>query len=152
MKRLSLTYIFIYTTGLLITLSACSTKFLNTIPQTSVPSGTTWADGSLSEAFVTNAYNGLGNGGWDEQQLASLSDEAVFVHPGRGINIINEGTLGPTNLGWEASTYQWGNMYNYIRTCNVSLENLKTATFSDTVLNNRLQGEAHFLRLIIISN
>ena len=39
-----------------------------------------------------------------------------------------------------------GNMYNYIRPCNVALENLKTATFSDTALNSRLQGEAHFLR------
>ena len=112
MKRKSLTYIFISAINALVMFSACSTKFLNTIPQTSVPASTTWTDGSLSEAFVTNAYNGLGNGGWDEQELASLSDEAVFVHPGRGINIINEGTLGPTNLGWVGSTYEWGNMYN----------------------------------------
>ena len=98
----------------------------------------------LSEAFVTNIYNGLGNGGWDEQELASLSDETVFVHPGRGINTINEGTLSPSNLGWVDNTYDWGNMYNYIRSCNLALENLKTATFTDTVLNNRLQGESNF--------
>jgi starch-binding outer membrane protein, SusD/RagB family len=127
-------------------LVSCKKDFLNTIPQTSISSALTWTDGALAEAFVTNAYNGLGNGGWYEQQLSSLSDETVFVHPGRNINIINEGTLNPSNTGWMDGTYEWGNMYNYIRPCNVALENLKTATFSDTALNARLQGEAHFLR------
>jgi starch-binding outer membrane protein, SusD/RagB family len=127
-------------------LVSCKKNFLNTIPQTSISSALTWTDGALAEAFVTNAYNGLGNGGWYEQQLSSLSDETVFVHPGRNINIINEGTLNPSNTGWMDGTYEWGNMYNYIRPCNVALENLKTATFSDTALNARLQGEAHFLR------
>ncbi len=125
---------------------ACKKTFLTTTPLTSIPSAATWADGALSEAFVTNIYNGLGNGGWDEQELASLSDEAVFVHPGRGINTINEGTLNPSNLGWVDNTYEWGNMYNYIRSANLAFENLKTATFTDNVLNARLQGEAHFFR------
>ena len=127
-------------------ITACSRDFLNTQPLNQISSTATWADGGLSEAFVTNIYNGLGNGGLDEQELASLSDEAVFVHPGRGINTINEGTLNPSNLGWVSNTYEWGNMYSQIRATNVALENLKTATFTDSVLNNRLQGEAHFLR------
>ena len=37
-------------------------------------------------------------------------------------------------------------MYSYIRAANLALENLHTATFTDSILNNRLQGEAHFLR------
>jgi len=127
-------------------LASCKKDFLNTTPLTSISSEVTWTDGALSEAFVTNIYNGFGNGGWFEQELASLSDEAVFVHPGRNINTINEGTLTPSNPGWADGTYEWNNMYSYIRACNVALENLKTATFTDTVLNNRLQGEAHFLR------
>src|SRR5260221_1841123 len=127
-------------------LTACSKDFLNTKPLSQIQASDTWKDGGLSEAFVTDIYNGLGNGGFDEQQLSSLSDEAVFVHPGRGINTINEGTLGPTNLGWVSNTYEWGAMYTRIRGANVALENLKTATFADTVLNHRLQGEAHLLR------
>jgi hypothetical protein len=126
--------------------TACKRDFLNTKPLTQIQASDTWKDGGLAEAFVTDIYNGLGNGGFDEQQLSALSDEAVFVHPGRGINTINEGTLGPTNLGWVSNTYEWGAMYAKIRATNVSLENLKTATFTDTVLNNRLKGEAHFLR------
>ncbi len=132
--------------GLSVLISSCKKDFINTIPLTSISSAVTWTDGGLSEAFVTNIYNGLGNGGWFEQQLASLSDEAVFVHPGRSINTINEGTLTPSNPGWLDGTYEWGNMYNYIRPCNLALENLKTATFNDPALNSRLQGEAHFLR------
>jgi len=126
--------------------AACSKKFLNTQPLNQISSTATWADGGLSEAFVTDLYNGLQNGGFYEQELASLSDESVFVHPGRGINTINEGTLSPSNLGWVDGTYEWGAMYSRIRGTNVALENLKTATFSDAVLNQRLQGEAHFLR------
>lgn len=132
-------------TGIVV-LTACSRDFLNTKPLSQIQASDTWKDGGLSQAFVTDIYNGLGNGGFDEQQLSALSDEAVFVHPGRGINTINEGTLGPTNLGWVSNTYEWGAMYTRIRGTNVALENLKTATFADTVLNNRLQGEAHFLR------
>ena len=130
----------------ILTLTACSRDFLNTKPLSQIQASDTWKDGGLSQAFVTDIYNGLGNGGFDEQQLSSLSDEAVFVHPGRGINTINEGTLGPTNLGWVSNTYEWGAMYTRIRAANVALENLKISTFADTVLRNRLLGEAHFLR------
>ena len=145
MKKTTI-YNLCFVIGLSLFIGSCKKDFLNTIPLTSISSAVTWTDAGLSEAFITNIYNGLGNGGWDEQQLASLSDEAVFVHPGRGINIINEGTLTPSNLGWVDNTYDWGTMYSYIRSCNLSLENLKTATFNDTALNARLQGEAHFLR------
>ena len=101
MKKISL-YILIASVFLM---PACKRDFLNTTPLTSISSDLTWTDGGLAEAFVTNIYNGLGNGGWYEQQLASLSDEAVFVHPERNINTVNEGTLSATNPGWEDGTY-----------------------------------------------
>lgn len=145
MKKITIYKLFIVAAFIFL-MSSCKKNFLNTTPLTSISSAVTWTDGSLSEAFVTNIYNGLGNGGWFEQELSSLSDETVFVHPGRNINTINEGTLTPSNPGWIDGTYEWGNMYSYIRACNLSLENLKTATFNDTALNARLQGEAHFLR------
>ncbi len=141
MKKLS-TYIVVVFAFLLY---SCSRDFLDTNPN-SYSSDVTWTDGSLSEAFVTNIYNGLSNGGWFEQQLSSLTDETVFVHPGRNINTVNEGTENPGNVGWIDATYDWGNMYNYIRPCNIALENLPIATFDDPSLNQRLQGEAHFLR------
>lgn len=144
MKKSIIKYSIILLTGALF--SACNNDFLNTQPLDQVSSSVVWTDGALSEAFVTDIYNGLGNGGFDEQMLASLSDEAVFTHPGRGINTVNEGTLNPSNLGWTNATYEWGAMYKKIRACNLALENLVTATFDDQELNDRLRGEAYFLR------
>ncbi|MBO9205200.1 MULTISPECIES: RagB/SusD family nutrient uptake outer membrane protein [Niastella] len=131
---------------------ACKRDFLNTKPLDKVLSTDTWKDGALAEAFVTGIYSGLGQGGFDEQMLAALSDEAVFTHPGRGINIVNEGTLNPSNIGWVNVNYRWGkdagnnDMYAKIRATNLALENLRTATFDDKALNDRLQGESHFMR------
>ena len=132
--------------------AACNRDFLNTKPLDKVSSADAWKDGALAESFITGIYAGLGQGGFDEQMLASLSDEAVFTHPSRGINIINEGTLNPSNTGWVNVNYAWGkdgnnnDMYAKIRQANLALENLRTATFDDKTLNDRLQGEAHFMR------
>ncbi|MGK2862653.1 MAG: RagB/SusD family nutrient uptake outer membrane protein [Chitinophagaceae bacterium] len=132
--------------------SACKKDFLNTQPLDRVSSADAWKDGPLAEAFVTGIYAGLGQGGFDEQMLASLTDEAMFTHPGRGINVINEGTLNASNLGWVNVNYRWGkdggnnDMYSKIRQANLALENLRTATFDNKVLNDRLRGEAFFLR------
>src|SRR4051794_27938224 len=126
--------------------TSCNQDFLDLKPSNEVPSEDAWKDPALAEAFVTEVYNGLGNGGFDEQMLACLTDEAVFTHAGRGINTINEGTLNPSNIGWTNNTYRWDSMYARIRAANVALTNLATATFDDQVLNDRLRGEVHFLR------
>ncbi|MCF0058129.1 RagB/SusD family nutrient uptake outer membrane protein [Dyadobacter sp. CY356] len=128
-------------------LVSCDTDFLDTTPLTEISSELVWKDGALSEAFVTEIYNGLQQGGFSEQMLASLTDEAVFTHTGRNINTINEGSLSPSNLGWEDDTYKWGPMYTRIRACNMALQNLYSSTsFTDQVLKDRLKGETHFLR------
>jgi hypothetical protein len=125
---------------------SCKKDFLNVDPLGQISSDATWKDGPLATAFVTNIYNGFSNGGFDEQMLASLSDEAVFTHTGRGITTVNDGSLSPSNTGWTHNTYEWNSMYSRIRGCNVAIENLRTAGFDDAVLKERLSGEAHFLR------
>ena len=132
-------------------ISSCKQDFLDTQPLDQVSSDLVWKDAALATAFVNGVYNdnntqGLGMGGFDEQMLASLSDEAVFTHAGRGINTINEGLLSPSNTGWVNNTYDWNVMYKKIRAANSGLENLAAATFEDTALNSRLRGEIHFLR------
>lgn len=125
---------------------SCKKDFLNVDPLGQISSDATWKDGPLATAFVTNLYNGFGSGGFDEQMLASLSDEAVFTHTGRGITTVNDGSLSPSNTGWTSGTYEWNSMYSRIRGCNVALQSLETAGFEDAVLKERLKGEAHFLR------
>ncbi|NRB50148.1 MAG: RagB/SusD family nutrient uptake outer membrane protein [Saprospiraceae bacterium] len=125
---------------------SCGDDFLNTEPLDKISSEATWADGPLSEAFVFNVYSFLGYGGFEEQGLSALTDEAMFTHAGRNINTFTEGSETPSNLAWTSATYEWGRMYLAIRQANIAIERLPTSTFTDDELRNRLLGEAHFLR------
>ena len=127
-------------------LTACKKDFLNTTPFDQVAGADTWKDPALAEAFVNGIYAGLGNGGFDEQMIASVSDEAIFTHAGRSINVVNQGILNPSNLGWVSGSFEWQTMYNRIRTANVAMENLPTASFEDKTTKDRLLGESRFLR------
>ncbi len=109
--------------------TSCKKDFLDTQPLDQVSSNLVWNDGALATAFVNGVYNdqntqGLGMGGFEEQMLASLSDESIFTHAGRGINTINEGLLSPSNTGWVSSTYDWNVMYKKIRAATVPLKTL----------------------------
>jgi hypothetical protein len=63
-------------------LASCDTDFLDVTPPTEIPTEEVWKDGALAEGFVTGIYAGLQQGGFSEQMLASLTDEAVFTHTG----------------------------------------------------------------------
>ena len=143
LKYKSLALVAMLGTGLL---SSCDMDFLDVNPPSEIAADQVWTDGALAEAFVTGAYAGLAQGGFSEQMQASLTDECVFTHTGRNINTVNEGSGSPTNPGWIDGTYGWSPMYSYIRATNISIANLKKATFTNEVLKARLQGEAYFLR------
>lgn len=132
--------------ALMFGITACSDEFLDTKPLGEVPATDVWKDGGLAEAFVNNLYRGLEFGGFDEQMMASLSDEAVFTHPGRGINTVMESRSNPADPGWINEEHQWDDMYSYIRACNLALKNLEEPLFDNPDLVNRLKGEAHFMR------
>jgi starch-binding outer membrane protein, SusD/RagB family len=132
--------------GVLFVPMSCNQDFLDTAPQDRVSSAATWADGSLSQAFVFNVYAFLGYGGFEEQALASVTDEAMFTHSGRNINRFTEGSEDAGEPAWQSDTWTWPVMYRAIRGANVAIENLPKATFTDTQLKDRLLGEAHFLR------
>lgn len=125
---------------------SCKKRFLNTNPLDRISSEATWADGPLAQAFVYNIYSFLGYGGFEEQALASYTDEAMFTHAGRNINTFTQGSETPSNIGWVSDTYGWDRMYLAIRQANVAIDRLPTATFNDDVLKDRLLGEAYFLR------
>ncbi len=139
--------VFIYLLIFTGTLFSCKKDFLNLESPNQIPAAQTWVDGALSESFVNGCYSKLYAGGFSEQMLASLSDEAVFTHTGRSINTINEGSLSPSNIGWVDATYGWADMYNGIRACNLALTNITAeGSFQDTILKPRLLGELHFIR------
>lgn len=139
-------YLIIALSGVGSVLTSCNDNFVNTVPLDQLSESVVWSDPNLAEAFVTELYGGLGNGGFDEQMLASLTDEASFTHPGRGITTITESRSNPADIGWVNGTLSWQNMYTRIRACNLALEKLKAATSFNATLVERLNGEAKFMR------
>ena len=129
-----------------VTVTGCNDEFVNTKPLDQVSVSAVWTDAALAEAFVTEIYGGLGNGGLDEQMLASLTDETIFTHPGRGITTITESRSNPADIGWVNGTISWGNMYSRIRAANLALKNLETPLFNNPIMVDRLKGEALFMR------
>ncbi|WP_162053390.1 RagB/SusD family nutrient uptake outer membrane protein [Pontibacter pamirensis] len=140
-KTLSLSFI-----AALVLSTGCNDDFLNTQPLTAIPSEVVWTDAALADAFVTDLYTVLGQGGFDEQMQASLTDEAVFTHPGRGINVITEARSNPADPGFINYTLNWPNMYSRIRAANLAIENLQEPQFDNPEMAERLLGEALFMR------
>jgi hypothetical protein len=130
-----------------ISITGCNDNFVNTQPLDQVAGDAVWTDAALAEAFVTGIYAGLGQGGFNEQQLASLTDETIFTHPGRGITTITEARSNPADAGWINETIDWNNMYLRIRATNLAIQNLATPKFSNSNgIADRLMGEAKFMR------
>ncbi len=109
-----------------------------------VDGGKRWNDGNARE-YIDQIYASLGNGGFDEQMLASLSDEALYTYSGKGMNILNEGNITASNTGWMSPNWEWGSMNNKIHSCNVALERLQTSDI-DQMMKNQFRGETYFLR------
>lgn len=148
MKKLERKYLrWPYLAIFVVCMAACNDDFVNTRPLGEVSQADTWSDASLAEAFVTEIYNGFGQGGLDEQMQASLTDESMFTHPGRGINTVTESRSNDADQGWINGTYGWGNLYSRVRATNIALESLADPQFDNSNgIANRLMGEAYFLR------
>ena len=127
--------------------ASCDDDFVNTKPLDQVSQADVWVDPGLAEAFVTEIYNGLDDGGFNEEMLASTTDEAIFTHPGRGVATVTESRTNPQDvINWGDNRLRWGALYSRIRAANVALENLEEPQFDDTNMADRLKGEARFMR------
>jgi hypothetical protein len=136
--------------GLAFIHTGCNDNFVNTQPLDQVSESAVWTDPVLSERFVVNIYTWFGQGGFDEQMLASLSDEAMFTHTGRGITTITESRSNPADIGWVNYTHEWGNMYRGVRAANIAIKNLSEPQFTSSGnLVNKLMGEAKFMRAFL---
>ncbi|WP_325635640.1 RagB/SusD family nutrient uptake outer membrane protein [Parapedobacter sp.] len=140
-------YNFISALLLMACITGCNDDFVSTAPLGEVPEEVAWGDAALAEAFVVEIYNGFGQGGLDEQMQASLTDESMFTHPGRGINTVTESRSNDADPGWIIGSYAWANVYGRIRATNIALANLAEPQFDNSSgIAEQLMGEAHFLR------
>ncbi len=132
---------------LTIAFAGCKDDFLNKGPLVEVPAEVVWSDAGLAEGFIVEMYNGFGQGGLDEQMQASLTDEAMFTHPGRGINTITESRSNPADQGWINMTYAYGDLFTRIRATNIAIQQLTEPKFDNSSgAADRLRGEAMFMR------
>lgn len=139
--------IFLIVAGAFFTTTGCNDDFVNTQPLDQVSENVVWTDPVLAERFVVSVYSFLGQGGFNEQMLASLSDETMFTHTGRGIITITESRSNPADIGWVNNTLEWGNMYKGIRAANIAIKNLSNPQFTgQDALVSKLLGEAKFMR------
>lgn len=128
-------------------INSCNDDFLNTQPLGEVSESAVWTDAALAEAYVTEIYAGLGMGGFDEQMLASLTDEAIFTHPGRNITTVTEARSSAADPGWINGNRNWPDMYTRIRAANLAIEKLSEPAFENKDgIVDRLLGEATFMR------
>ena len=136
-----------YLIALVLMATGCNDDFLNTEPISEVSSSAVWADAGLAEAAVTEIYNGLADGGFNEEMLASTTDEAIFTHPGRGVSTVTESRSSAENvIDWGDERLRWDELYQRIRATNIAIENLVEPQFENTDLATRLLGEARFMR------
>ena len=138
----------VFFTSSILLLQSCSTDFMNITPPNQLSADIVWNDPLTAQAYINDIYNGFVQGGLGEQMLASVSDEAMFTHPERGIDIVNSGASNPTSLGWVDNTWAWGRMYIYIRFCNEAMRQLKNenSKITDQTMKEKMLGEVHFLR------
>jgi hypothetical protein len=144
MKQRNILYVLAITAIAFVT--GCNDDFVSITPLSEVSEESIWTDEGLTTAAVTGIYNGLGAGGLDEQMLASLTDEAMFTHTGRGINTVNESRSNSNDTGWINYSHDWNNMYRYIRAANLAIQKLNEGGLENTELRDRLLGEALYLR------
>lgn len=126
-------------------LTACKDDFLDTQPLDKASGELVWSDAALSESFVTDIYNGLSTGILAQQNMETITDNALYNF---GKQDIMEANVSPSNVGWVNDTYEWGAMYRRIRAANIALQNLAAPKFENTsrVNADRLKGETYFLR------
>jgi hypothetical protein len=132
----------------ILTALGCKKDFLAVEPPDQIESDLVWRDPALAQAFVTDIYNGFSLGGFSEEMLSSVSDESLFTHPNRGIDLVNASTINPTTLGWVNDSWNFNLMYNRVRACNITIEKLSGTEngISNQQLKDQLLGEAYFLR------
>ncbi|GAB3951194.1 RagB/SusD family nutrient uptake outer membrane protein [Spirosoma harenae] len=121
----------------------CNTDFLNTKPLDKVSGEAVWSDVALSEAFVTDVYNGLRDGVLDQMSFDCQTDNALYSF---GKQDVNEANVSPSNLGTIKNTMEWGQMYARIRAANIALANLQKPKFDNATMADRMKGEMYFMR------
>lgn len=129
-------------------LVACNDDFLETQPLSQASDVSVWSDLKLAEAAVLDLYQGTWAGTLTREETTdAFTDQAVFTHPGRGVDGYTEGKMNPAGNFMDMQWFSWPELYPFIRGANLAIQRLpdNEAGFDEGTLN-RLLGEAYFMR------
>lgn len=146
MKTNILKYLSILIVGLL--LGSCNDDFLETSPLSEIAESAVWTSNKLAEAAVLDLYQGTWAGTLTREETTdAFTDQAVFTHPGRGVDGYTEGKMNPAGNFMDMQWFSWPQLYPFIRSANIAIERLTAneAEF-DAVFVERLLGEAYYMR------
>ncbi|MEM7367906.1 MAG: RagB/SusD family nutrient uptake outer membrane protein [Bacteroidota bacterium] len=146
MKNRIVHIIFILVAGLLLT--NCNDDFLSTTPLSEVAGDAVWSSENLAEAAVLDLYQGTWAGTLTREETTdAFTDQAVFTHPGRGVDGYTEGKMNPAGNYMDMQWFSWNQLYPYIRSANIAIQQLTAneAGFSEA-FTTQLLGEAYYMR------
>tara|TARA_R110002020_G_scaffold384233_7_gene595200 strand:+ start:13247 stop:15115 length:1869 start_codon:yes stop_codon:yes gene_type:complete len=126
----------------------CNEDFLETTPLSEVADTSVWSDPKLAEAAVLDLYQGTWAGTLTREETTdAFTDQAVFTHPGRGVDGYTEGKMNPAGNFMDMQWFSWPELYPFIRSANNAIQKLTlNEAGMEASLVNRLLGEAYFMR------
>ena len=146
MKTNILKFLSLVVVGLL--LGSCNDDFLETTPLSEVAESNVWSSDKLAEAAVLDLYQGTWAGTLTREETTdAFTDQAVFTHPGRGVDGYTEGKMNPAGNFMDMQWFSWPQLYPFIRSANIAIQRLtENEAGFDQVFVDRLLGEAYYMR------
>ena len=139
MKKNILKFASLLVFGLL--LVGCNDDFLETQPLSQASDVSVWSDVKLAEAAVLDLYQGTWAGTLTREETTdAFTDQAVFTHPGRGVDGYTEGKMNPAGNYMDMQWFSWPQLYPFIRSSNIAIEKLTAneAGFDAALVNQNL--------------
>lgn len=147
MRKKLVKLIYLWAFGLLVV--GCNDDFLETQPLSQASDVSVWTDLKLAEAAVLDLYQGTWAGTLTREETTdAFTDQAVFTHPGRGVDGYTEGKMSPDyGTFMDMQWMSWPQLYPFIRNANIAIVRLpENLPGFDAATLDLLLGEAYFMR------
>ncbi len=129
-------------------MASCNKDVLETQPLSQASEQNVWSDNKLAEAAVLDLYQGTWAGTLTREETTdAFTDQAVFTHPGRGVDGYTEGKMNPAGNFMDMQWFSWPELYPFIRNANIAIARLtENEAGFDQGFVDQLLGEAYFMR------
>ncbi|MDD4403472.1 MAG: RagB/SusD family nutrient uptake outer membrane protein [Parabacteroides sp.] len=150
MKTILKNILLAMTLGTTVSLSSCSSDFMDVTPTDQYSEDVVFSDAALTQSFINTIYGYVRHGA-GEHAIAAASDEAYFTH-NYGMKAVNETAVSESDLQWFDDgncPFRWYDAYKGIRYANLALSKIDEVPVTSGYDNGQMKGEAYFLRAYI---